>query len=134
MVVDCGNGVAGVIAPRLIESLGCKVIPLYCEVDGTFPNQHPDPGKPENLQDLIAKVREEQADLGLAFDGDADRVLFVDPQGREADGDHVLGFLGPWLLARGELPGATLVATVMSNLGLQRALAARGVPVVTTCS
>ncbi len=58
VVVDCGNGAAGVVAPQLIEALGCEVIPLFCEVDGNFPNHHPDPGKPENLEDLIAKVKE----------------------------------------------------------------------------
>jgi phosphomannomutase/phosphoglucomutase len=63
VVVDCGNGVAGVIAPKLVEALGCSVIPLFCDVDGTFPNHHPDPGKPENLVDLIAKVKAEKADV-----------------------------------------------------------------------
>ncbi|MGD3325379.1 phosphomannomutase/phosphoglucomutase, partial [Xanthomonas citri pv. citri] len=77
VVVDCGNGAAGVIAPQLIEALGCSVIPLFCDVDGTFPNHHPDPGKPENLVDLIARVKSENADLGLAFDGDGDRVGVV---------------------------------------------------------
>jgi len=68
VVVDCGNGIAGGIAPGLLERLGCEVIPLFCEVDGTFPNHHPDPGKLKNLQDAIAAVTEHQADLGLAFD------------------------------------------------------------------
>jgi phosphomannomutase/phosphoglucomutase len=77
VVVDCGNGAAGVIAPQLIEALNCEVIPLFCEVDGNFPNHHPDPGKPENLEDLIAKVKETGADIGLAFDGDGDRVGVV---------------------------------------------------------
>src|SRR5690606_20886119 len=72
VVVDCGNGVAGVIAPQLIEALGCKVIPLFCEVDGNSPNHHPDPGKLDNLEDLIAKVKSENADLGLAFGVDGD--------------------------------------------------------------
>ncbi len=62
VVVDCGNGVGGVIGPQLLEALGCTVIPLYCDVDGTFPNHHPDPGKPENLQELIARVKSEGAD------------------------------------------------------------------------
>ncbi len=81
VVVDCGNGVGGVIGPRLLEALGCTVIPLYCEVDGTFPNHHPDPGKPENLVDLIARVKSEKADIGIAFDGDADRLGVVTNSG-----------------------------------------------------
>ena len=70
VVVDCGNGVAGLIAPELIRQLGCEVVPLYCDVDGDFPNHHPDPAEPENLEDLITVVAAEKADLGLAFDGD----------------------------------------------------------------
>jgi len=78
VVVDCGNGVAGEAAPMLLSTLGCDVVPLYCEIDGDFPNHHPDPSKLENLKDLIDKVREEEADLGLAFDGDGDRLGVVD--------------------------------------------------------
>jgi len=81
VVVDCGNGVAGDAAPMLLSTLGCDVVPLYCEVDGEFPNHHPDPSKPENLQDLIDKVRDEEAELGLAFDGDGDRLGVVDSDG-----------------------------------------------------
>jgi phosphomannomutase/phosphoglucomutase len=77
VVVDAGNGIAGELGPMLIEELGCEVTPLYCEVDGDFPNHHPDPGKPANLQDLIAKVQETGADIGLAFDGDGDRLLML---------------------------------------------------------
>lgn len=72
VVVDCGNGIPGELAPRLLERLGVDIIPLHCEVDGTFPNHHPDPGKLENLQDVIAEVARSGADLGLAFDGDGD--------------------------------------------------------------
>ena len=68
VVLDCGNGAAGEIAPRLIRSLGYEVIELYCEIDGNFPNHHPDPGKEENLQDLIQAVKENSADVGIAFD------------------------------------------------------------------
>ncbi|WP_197020068.1 phosphomannomutase/phosphoglucomutase [Zestomonas thermotolerans] len=110
VVVDCGNGVAGVIAPRLIESLGCKVIPLYCEVDGTFPNHHPDPGKPENLQDLIAKVREEQADLGLAFDGDGDRVGVVTNEGTIIYPDRLMMLFAKDVVSRN--PGADVIFDV----------------------
>ena len=73
IVVDCGNGVAGNIAPQLFESLGAKVTKLFCLVDGRFPNHHPDPSKPENLEDLIKEVIDTGSDLGLAFDGDGDR-------------------------------------------------------------
>ena len=89
-MVDCGNGAAGVIAPQLIEALNCEVIPLFCEVDGNFPNHHPDPGKPENLVDLIAKVKETNADIGLAFDGDGDRVGVVTNTGSIVFPDRLL--------------------------------------------
>ncbi|ORU90534.1 MAG: phosphoglucomutase [Cycloclasticus sp. symbiont of Poecilosclerida sp. M] len=81
VVVDCGNGVAGEVAPMLLSTLGCEVIPMYCEIDGRFPNHHPDPSKPENLQELIEKVKSEGAELGLAFDGDGDRLGVVDSKG-----------------------------------------------------
>jgi len=77
VVVDCGNGSAGEIAPRLMHALGHEVIELFCEIDGNFPNHHPDPGKPENLQDLIRTVKKEGADIGIAFDGDGDRLGVV---------------------------------------------------------
>ncbi|HEX7890856.1 MAG TPA: phosphomannomutase/phosphoglucomutase, partial [Ramlibacter sp.] len=73
IVVDSGNGVAGASAPEVFRAIGCEVIEIYSEVDGNFPNHHPDPSKPENLRDLIAKLKETGADLGLAFDGDGDR-------------------------------------------------------------
>ena len=81
IVIDCGNGVGGKVAPTLFKKLGCEVIELFCEVDGTFPNHHPDPLIPENLQDIIAAVKTHQADVGLAFDGDADRLGVVTNQG-----------------------------------------------------
>ena len=90
IVVDCGNGVASVIAPKLYQSLGCDVIPLFCEVDGNFPNHHPDPGQPKNLEDLIVAVRSHQADLGLAFDGDGDRLGVVDNTGKIIWPDRLL--------------------------------------------
>ena len=77
VVVDCGNGSAGEIAPRLMRALGHEVIELFCEIDGNFPNHHPDPGKPKNLLDLIRTVKEEGADIGIAFDGDGDRLGVV---------------------------------------------------------
>ncbi|MGE6384156.1 phosphomannomutase/phosphoglucomutase [Pseudomonas sp. NPDC078416] len=110
VVVDCGNGVGGVIAPQLIEALNCEVIPLYCEVDGNFPNHHPDPGKPENLQDLIAKVRETGADLGLAFDGDADRVGVVTNTGTIIYPDRLLMLFARDVVKRN--PGADVIFDV----------------------
>tara|TARA_B100000579_G_scaffold156678_1_gene127490 strand:+ start:194 stop:1567 length:1374 start_codon:yes stop_codon:yes gene_type:complete len=81
VVLDCGNGSAGEIAPKLMRSLGYEVIELYCEIDGNFPNHHPDPGKIENLQDLIKAVKENSADAGIAFDGDGDRLGVVTEEG-----------------------------------------------------
>ena len=129
LLVDCANGAAHVTAPAVLAALGARVTPLFDRPDGRNINEG---CGSTHLGALVARVRAAAGacDAGLAFDGDADRVLFVDPQGRTCDGDHVLGFLGPHLHARGELPGGALVATVMSNLGLQRALAARGVTLV----
>ena len=110
VVVDCGNGVAGVIAPQLIEALGCEVIPLFCEVDGNFPNHHPDPGKLENLEDLIAKVKSENADLGLAFDGDGDRVGVVTNAGSVVFPDRLLMLFAKDVVSRN--PGADIIFDV----------------------
>lgn len=110
VVVDCGNGAAGVIAPQLIEALNCEVIPLFCEVDGSFPNHHPDPGKPENLVDLIAKVKEVKADLGLAFDGDGDRVGVVTNTGTMVFPDRLLMLFAQDVLVRN--PGAEIIFDV----------------------
>ncbi|PRA32105.1 phosphomannomutase/phosphoglucomutase [Pseudomonas poae] len=100
VVVDCGNGAAGVIAPQLLEALNCEVIPLFCDVDGNFPNHHPDPGKPENLVDLIAKVKETGADVGLAFDGDGDRVGVVTETGEIVFPDRLLMLFARDVVAR----------------------------------
>ncbi|MGH8436460.1 MAG: phosphomannomutase/phosphoglucomutase [Pseudomonas sp.] len=110
VVVDCGNGAAGVIAPQLIEALGCTVIPLFCDVDGNFPNHHPDPGKPENLVDLIAKVKEENADLGLAFDGDGDRVGVVTNTGTIVYPDRLMMLFAKDVVSRN--PGADIIFDV----------------------
>ena len=110
VVVDCGNGAAGVIAPQLIEALNCEVIPLFCEVDGNFPNHHPDPGKPENLVDLIAKVKEVNADLGLAFDGDGDRVGVVTNTGTMVFPDRLLMLFAQDVLVRN--PAAEIIFDV----------------------
>jgi len=110
VVVDCGNGAAGVIAPQLLEALNCEVIPLFCEVDGSFPNHHPDPGKLENLQDLIAKVKETGADVGLAFDGDGDRVGVVTNAGSVVYPDRLLMLFARDVVKRN--PGADVIFDV----------------------
>lgn len=90
IVIDCGNGIAGAVAPELFIALGCQVIPLYCEVDGRFPNHHPDPAVPANLKDLSAAVQKHNADVGLAFDGDGDRLGVVSNSGRIIAADRLL--------------------------------------------
>ena len=110
VVVDCGNGVAGGIAPDIIEGLGCTVTPLFCEVDGNFPNHHPDPAEPKNLQDLIAKVKEAGADVGLAFDGDGDRLGVVTPQGAIIWPDKLMMFFAEDICPRH--PGETIIFDV----------------------
>lgn len=110
IVIDCGNGVPGIVAPQLFEKLGCTVIPLYCEVDGNFPNHHPDPSDPHNLEDLQQRVIAEQADLGLAFDGDGDRVGIIDNTAKIIWPDRVLMLMARELLANH--PGATIIYDV----------------------
>ncbi|ASQ45611.1 phosphomannomutase/phosphoglucomutase [Legionella clemsonensis] len=100
VVVDCGNAVAGKVAPQLLMALGCEVIPLFCEVKTTFTNHHPDPALEENLKDLSRVVREENADLGVAFDGDGDRLGVVDNQGRIINADKLLLAFSAALLAQ----------------------------------
>ncbi len=94
VVVDCGNGVASLIAEKVLTALGCEVTPLFCESDGTFPNHHPDPTVPENLEDLVLAVRRTGAELGVAFDGDGDRIGAVDEHGTIIYGDQLLVVLG----------------------------------------
>ncbi len=107
VVVDCGNAIASRTAPPLLRALGCEVVELFCEVDGRFPNHHPDPSVPENLVDLQAAVREHGADIGLAFDGDADRLGVVTDAGEIVWPDRVLMPLAEEVLA--EHPGAAIV-------------------------
>ncbi|MFG6159033.1 phosphomannomutase/phosphoglucomutase [Halomonas sp. 1390] len=99
-VVDCGNGVAGELGPALVERLGAETVPLFAEIDGTFPNHHPDPGKPENLEDLIRTVQETGADIGLAFDGDGDRLGVITPSGKLIYPDHLLMAFAEDMLSR----------------------------------
>ncbi|MGB5426206.1 MAG: phosphomannomutase/phosphoglucomutase [Gammaproteobacteria bacterium] len=110
VVVDCGNGVAGGVIPRLLKGLGCEVTELFCEVDGNFPNHHPDPSKAENMQDLIAAVADTQADIGLAFDGDGDRLGVVTADGRIIWPDRVLMLYAIDILTRN--PGGQIIYDV----------------------
>jgi phosphomannomutase/phosphoglucomutase len=124
IAVDCGNGVAGAFAPRLYRALGCEVIELFCEVDGTFPNHHPDPAHPENLQDLIRCLRDSDAELGLAFDGDGDRLGVVTKDGKIIYPDRQM-----MLFARGVLaqrPGGEIIFDVKCSRHLARQIAAAG--------
>lgn len=124
VVIDAGNGVAGAIAPELIEELGCEVIPLYCDVDGNFPNHHPDPGKPENLRDLINAVREHGADLGLAFDGDGDRVGVVTNTGKIIWPDRLLMLFAKDVVSRN--PGADIIFDVKCSRRLNGLITSYG--------
>ena len=113
VVVDAGNGTAGLFAPRLFERWGHTVTPLYCTPDGTYPHHQPDPQDPANMADLSAKVREVGADLGIAFDGDSDRMGAVDETGTMIAADRLLALLARDMLAR--QPGAAVVADVLSS-------------------
>ncbi len=124
VVVDAGNGVGGPIAVPLYEKLGCTVIPLYCDVDGRFPNHHPDPTIPASLKKLIATVKKEKADLGIAFDGDADRIGAVDEQGNIIPGDMLLLLFARAVLA--DQPGATVIGEVKCSRVLYQDIAAHG--------
>jgi len=113
IAVDCGNGVAGIAAPRLFRALGCEVEELYCDVDPTFPNHHPDPSHIENLADLIAAVRKGKAELGLAFDGDGDRLGVVTKDGSVIYPDRQLMLFAADVLSRN--PGAEIIYDVKST-------------------
>jgi phosphomannomutase/phosphoglucomutase len=129
VVVDAGNGITGRIAPLLYQALGCEVIPLYCEIDGHFPNHHPDPGQPQNLQDLAKRVQETGAQLGLAFDGDGDRLGIVDEQGHMIYPDRALILFAQELLT--EHPGAKIIFDVKCTQHVARSvLQYGGVPVM----
>ena len=129
VVLDCGNGSAGEIAPKLIRALGYEVIELYCEIDGNFPNHHPDPGKIDNLQDLIEAVKENSADLGIAFDGDGDRLGVVSEKGEIIFPDQLM-----MIFARDVLtshPGRKIVFDVKcTNLLSEIINEAGGIPIM----
>ncbi len=124
VAVDAGNGTAGPVAPPIFERLGCRVTRLYCDMDGRFPNHHPDPTVPENMHDLIAVMGAGDVDVGLAFDGDADRIGAVDRSGRIVWGDEMLVVFARDILAT--RPGAVIVSEVKCSQRLYDDIAARG--------
>jgi phosphomannomutase/phosphoglucomutase len=124
VVVDCGNGAAGEIAPRLLRALGSEVVELYCEIDGRFPHHHPDPSQLENLKDLIRKVKEEEADLGLAFDGDGDRLGVIDSGGRVIWPDRQLMLYAMDVLSRH--PRASILYDIKCSRHLDQIITQHG--------
>ena len=129
IVVDCGNGIAGATAPAIFRALGCEVIELFSEVDGNFPNHHPDPSKPENLRDLIAALQGSDAELGLAFDGDGDRLGIVTRDGSNIFPDRQMMLFAQDVLTR--VPGGNILFDVKCTQRLAPAIAAAGgVPVM----
>ena len=124
IVVDCGNGVAGASAPQIYRAIGCEVIEMFSEVDGNFPNHHPDPSKPENLRDLIAKLKETGADLGLAFDGDGDRLGIITREGNNIYPDRQMMLFAQDVLSR--VPGAPILFDVKCTQRLAPAIKAAG--------
>ena len=124
IVVDCGNGVAGASAPAIFRALGCEVVELFSEVDGNFPNHHPDPSKPENLQDVMRALRETDAELGLAFDGDGDRLGIVTKEGNNIYPDRQMILFSQDVLSR--VPGGDIVFDVKCSQRLAPAIEAAG--------
>lgn len=127
IVVDCGNGVAGATAPGIFRALGCEVLELFSEVDGNFPNHHPDPSKPENLRDIVQALKDTDAELGLAFDGDGDRLGIVTKDGQTIYPDRQMMLFAQDVLSR--VPGGTILFDVKCTQRLAPAIrAAGGVP------
>ena len=124
IVVDSGNGIAGASAPGIFRALGCEVIELFSEVDGDFPNHHPDPSKPENLQDLIRTLQETDAELGLAFDGDGDRLGIVTKDGNNIFPDRQMQLFAQDVLSR--VPGGTILFDVKCSQRLAPAIETAG--------
>lgn len=124
VVIDAGNGATGQLAPRLFAELGCQVVPLFCEIDGNFPNHDPDPSVASNLNALVAAVKENRADLGLAFDGDGDRVVLVSASGRIVPSDQLLMMLAKDIVSRN--PGADVVFDVKCSRAVGSVISAYG--------
>ncbi|GMR06184.1 MAG: phosphomannomutase/phosphoglucomutase [Gammaproteobacteria bacterium] len=123
-VVDCGNGVASEIAPELLADLGCKITPLFCETDGNFPNHHPDPSQPDTLVDLIRTIHETGADIGLAFDGDGDRLGVVTPDGKIVWPDRQLILYARDILKK--TPGAHIIYDVKCSQTVETEISKAG--------
>lgn len=124
IVIDCGNGIAGASAPAIFRALGCEVIELFSEVDGNFPNHHPDPSKPENLRDLIAALQSSDAELGLAFDGDGDRLGIITKDGQNIFPDRQMMLFARDVLQR--VPGGVIVYDVKCSQALAPVITAAG--------
>ncbi len=124
VVIDCGNGVAALVAQQALELLGCRVTGLYCDLDGRFPNHHPDPTVLENLDDLIQAVKEHKADAGIGYDGDADRIGTIDEQGNVLWGDRLMVVYARDILAA--KPGSTIISEVKSSQSLYDDIAKHG--------
>ncbi|MBT3834314.1 MAG: phosphomannomutase/phosphoglucomutase, partial [Gammaproteobacteria bacterium] len=124
VVIDCGNGIAGGIAPELLDILGCETVPLHCEVDGSFPNHYPDPTRPENLKDLIATVQSQGADLGIALDGDGNRLVAVTAEGQIVWPDRLLMLFAKDIVSRN--PGSGVVYDVKCTRHLNSVISGLG--------
>ncbi|MBI3897778.1 MAG: phosphomannomutase/phosphoglucomutase [Gammaproteobacteria bacterium] len=124
IAIDCGNGVAGAVAPELFRRLGCELTELYCDVDGNFPNHHPDPSKPENLVDLIKTVRQGGYDVGLAFDGDGDRLGVISPDGNIIWADRQMILYARDVLKRN--PGGSIIFDVKCSRTLAQEITKAG--------
>ncbi len=124
VVIDCGNGVAALVAKQALELMGCKVTGLYCDLDGRFPNHHPDPTVLDNLSDLIKAVKDLKADVGIGYDGDADRIGTVDEQGEVLWGDRLMVVYSRDVLAA--CPGSTIISEVKASQSLYDDIAKRG--------
>ena len=124
IVVDCGNGVAGGVAPRLYKAMGCEVIELYCDIDGKFPNHHPDPSQPKNLVDLIEAVKVHKADLGMAFDGDGDRLGVISSDGNVIWPDRLLMLFASDVLSRNA--GAQIIFDIKCTSNLTKVIWEKG--------
>ncbi len=124
IAIDCGNGVAGFIAPELFRKLGCDITELFCDVDGTFPNHHPDPSRPENLKDLQKAIADNELDIGLAFDGDGDRVGIIDNEEHIIWADRQMMLYAADVLSR--KPGAQIIFDVKSSTNLAKEISRLG--------
>jgi len=124
LVIDCANGIAGSIAPQLFMSLGCDVVPLFCDVDGNFPNHEPDPGIDSNLKALVQKVQDEKADLGIALDGDGDRLVVVSASGKIVAPDRLLMILAKDVVSRH--PGTDVIFDVKCTRRLNSLISGYG--------